>query len=102
MNRHSPLPFRFEDDAIRAPIRTSDGDAIATPFWNEALSPATKRANGQFIVHACNNFYEMWVALKKAEGFIAGFEGDAAQEGIDVLLRDIRAVLAAAESEGRK
>lgn len=36
---------------------------------------------------------EVAAALTKAEAFIAGFEGDTMQEGIDELLRELRAVL---------
>jgi len=36
-------------------------------------------------------------ALRKAESFISGFEGDERQEGIDEMLSDIRAAIAQAE-----
>tara|TARA_R110002124_G_scaffold173690_5_gene341354 strand:+ start:16842 stop:17135 length:294 start_codon:yes stop_codon:yes gene_type:complete len=37
---------------------------------------------------------DLRTALKRAEAFIAGFEDDATQDGIDGLLSDIRAALA--------
>jgi hypothetical protein len=39
---------------------------------------------------------ELVEALTKAERFIAGFEGDELQEGIDALIAEIRAALAKA------
>lgn len=40
---------------------------------------------------------ELVEALRKAEAFISGFEGDELQEGIDDLLSGIRAAIAKAE-----
>lgn len=40
---------------------------------------------------------DMLAALKKAESFISGFEGDELQEGISDLLAGIRAAIAKAE-----
>ncbi len=40
---------------------------------------------------------DMLAALKKAESFISGFEGDELQEGIADLLAGIRAAIAKAE-----
>jgi hypothetical protein len=39
--------------------------------------------------------------LKKAERFIAGFEGDPLQEGVDALLAETRAAIAQAEGRAR-
>ena len=38
-------------------------------------------------------------ALRLAEGFVSGFEGDETQEGIDALLGTIRAAIASATGE---
>ena len=43
---------------------------------------------------------DMLPALRKAESFIAGFEGDELQEGIDEMLSEIRAAIAKAEGQG--
>lgn len=41
----------------------------------------------------------MAAALRRAESFIQGFEGDPLQEGVDVLLAEIRSVLPPAPTE---
>jgi hypothetical protein len=38
-------------------------------------------------------------ALRLAEGFVSGFEGDETQEGIDALLGTLRAAIASATGE---
>ena len=42
---------------------------------------------------------ELTAALVKAEAFISGFEGDEAQDGIDVLLADIRTAIDSCQVE---
>ena len=56
--------------------------------------PHVQQANARLIAAApCQN-----LALEKAEHFIAGFEGDELQEGVDELLSEIRAALARARA----
>lgn len=40
---------------------------------------------------------KMLAALKEAESFVSGFEDDETQDGIDVLLADIRSAITAGE-----
>ena len=49
------------------------------------------------IVRAANAHDDMLTALRSAESFISGFEGDEVQEGIDELLAGIRGAIAKAE-----
>jgi len=42
---------------------------------------------------------DLLAALRLAEGFVSGFEGDETQEGIDALLGTIRAAIASATGE---
>lgn len=57
--------------------------------------------DAQLIVRAVNRdhlFDELVAKLRDAESFIAGFEGDELQDGIDVKLADMRALLTQAEA----
>lgn len=42
---------------------------------------------------------ELYKTLNRAESFIAGFEGDEQQEGVDELLHDLRETLSSLEEE---
>ena len=42
---------------------------------------------------------DLLAALRLAEGFVSGFEGDETQEGIDALLGTIRAAIASATGD---
>jgi hypothetical protein len=42
---------------------------------------------------------DLLAALRLAEGFMSGFEGDETQEGIDALLGTIRAAIASATGD---
>lgn len=53
-------------------------------------------ATAEFIVCACNAHDQLVAALLTAESFIAGFEGDELQDGIDEKLAAVRTALAAA------
>jgi hypothetical protein len=87
------------------------GRAIATPLkimeWltNQFLGRANAdqkdhtEDDAKEVEAARNCVQEMLVALRAAEGFMAGFEGDELQDGIDERLALVRAAIAKAEGE---
>lgn len=69
------------------------GDLPADASWGltENESAAAMMMNGML-----SQWEAMLTALQQAESFIAGFEGDELQEGVDAMLEAIRAAIAKA------
>ena len=70
--------------------------AVASDFDKPALQKLVKEAIAD-IGTLSDMAVELLGALKAAEAFVATFEGDQAQDGIDALLEMIRAPIAKAK-----
>lgn len=70
------------------------------PEWCEVTGPAYLSINGHFgieVAHIIAAAPNVLAALRIAEDFMSGFEGDELQDGIDEKLATIRAAIAKAE-----
>lgn len=100
MSGHTPGPWQIEGQArggslISAGINEyRDGPAayVAAVLPHSESAIAVNPADLALILAAP----KLFDALVKAEAFIAGFEGDELQEGIDELLKAVRAAIAKA------
>jgi len=89
-NKHTPGPWYYEDEAIRANIDTQDGNAVANPHWNDALPLAQRQANARLIAAAP----ELLAALKANMNFALAGIGD-----FKTVTRQAKAAIAKAESK---
>lgn len=98
MAMHTPAPWFPVQPAKGAwTVNVADDEwaqTIATAFCNEyiPIDEPTAEANARLIAAAP----DLLDALRTAESFMAGFEGDELQDGIDERLAAIRAVIAKA------
>jgi hypothetical protein len=98
MSGHTPGPWQIEGQArggllISAGLNEyRDGPAAYVGILKADFPRKLNPADTTLIVAAP----ELMAALVKAEAFIAGFEGDDLQEGMDDLLRAVRSAIAKA------
>lgn len=80
----------------RAVITNGEGYYIGEVTWTQGysfLDEAKTKAGRIATAHRFAASDDVLAQLCKAESFIAGFEGDEMQEGIDDLLSGIRAAI---------
>ncbi|HQS59979.1 MAG: hypothetical protein B7Y56_03480 [Gallionellales bacterium 35-53-114] len=89
---YTPAPWVFEESTRT--IRSKPGNywVASIDSWEGAIN---HEANACLIATAP----ELLNALTTAEDFMSGFEGDAAQEGMDKKLAQIRTVIAKARGQ---
>lgn len=92
MTKHTPLPWHYEADRI-----WQIGDEYTTPVvYIDTHKPEQNKANGQFIVRACNSHYELLAAAKKALEFMENIQFN------DTLTEHEQAVFDAAQAAIKK
>lgn len=91
--KHTPGPWQFCESELRPGRYSIYANGPVAYCGDTTNEPGDGEANARLIAAAP----ELLAALDKAESFIAGFEGDELQEGIDEMLSEIRAAIAKAE-----
>lgn len=83
----------------RFPVMLTDAEVNAIDDWRFENQVATRSGAARRLMESGLVAGELLDALRKAEIFISGFEGDETQEGITELRSGIRAAIAKATGE---
>ena len=89
-------PNRMGSVVADEPVPEIGGSEDVAYYGGHLIAESIAPRNAAFIVRACNSHEPLVAALKVADKFLSGFEGDELQDGIDSKITQIRRALAAA------